>query len=316
MNRLAMFGLVLLVCGGPTSLAFAEVVDASVCEVLADPSAFDGKFVRIKAATVIAGFDEFVVDGSGCSPAAAIWLAYPEGAKAKAGPAALVRLQVAKNGAAVSDAPKRTAVALQKNGDFERFDSLLARPYKSHATCLGCPRYTVAATLVGRLDGVSVSRVVRDKAGKAAGIDGFGNLSLYRARLVLQAVSDVVPSEIDYSAAGTPVRGDSRRAGSRLAADQVKRAIAAFGAEGEDNGVVVGFGVANEVPADEGARGGGDSPDGILFQVTFDMDRLGREMLRKGMTHVGTHIADVRGGVALRGPDQAELHAWQVTFSE
>src|SRR5438034_623090 len=51
------------------SAALAQVVDASVCDGLADPPAFDGKVIRIRAVTAVAGFDEFLLDGSGCNPA-------------------------------------------------------------------------------------------------------------------------------------------------------------------------------------------------------------------------------------------------------
>ena len=87
MKRIAVF--LLLLCSAAAS---AHVVDATVCDVLANPRSFDGKTIRVQAATVVTGFDEFLIDGSACSPAAAIWLAYPAGTKAKAGPAALVQL--------------------------------------------------------------------------------------------------------------------------------------------------------------------------------------------------------------------------------
>src|ERR1035438_5143913 len=75
----------------------AQVVDLTVCEALKNPQSFDGKIVRIKG-TVAAEFDQFVVKGTGCGQNVnAIWLSYPEGAKAKAGPIALVQLQPARN---------------------------------------------------------------------------------------------------------------------------------------------------------------------------------------------------------------------------
>lgn len=310
MYRLATASmLLLLVCA--SNAGAQEVVDASVCDVLADPVAFDGKIVRIKGATVAAGFDELVIEGSGCNPAGAIWLAYPAGTKGSAGPAAFIRLQLAKNSTATAEVPKRNPVALQANDDFKRFDSLLATPHKS-STCLGCRRYKVTATITGRLDGASNAGVVRDANGNVTGVAGFGNLNLYRARLVLQSVSDVAPQEIDY--AKTPVNGDARRAGPRAPRNAVSEAAAAFGAPGENNGVHVGFGVANAVPADDGAKSGEDSPDGLLFVVTFDLERLGKESLSKAIAHMGTHIADVRRPRA-QGLQEAEARAWQITFS-
>lgn len=297
MNRLALCLLLL------ASAASAQVVDTSVCDVLANPVSFDGKIVRLTAVTVIAGFDEFVIDGSGCKPGGAIWLAYPENTKAKSGPAGFVRLQLAKNSPAAANAPKRTLVTLQKNGDFARFDSLLATPHKSSAQCLGCSRYTVTATLTGRLDGASNAGLVRDAAGKVTGLDGFGNLNLYRARLVLQAVSDVVQHDVT----------NIRKPGTPPTADQVQKAAAAFGEEGEDNGVMVGFGPSSEV-ADEGIKGDASSPDGVLFHVTLDMKRLGKNLLSKAIAHMGTHIADIRDARA-QGVDEAEARAWPVTFA-
>jgi hypothetical protein len=316
MKRLGTCLVFLLLSCWLQSTAVAEVLDTSVCGVLANPASFDGKVIRIKAATVVAGFDEFVVDGSGCSPAAAIWLAYPEGTKAKAGPAAFLRLQLAKNSAVVASAPKRAPVTLQRDSDLERFDSLLATPYTSSAICLGCPRYTVAATLVGRLDGVSTPGVLRDKSGKLIGLAGFGNLNLYGARLVLQAVSEVTPYEVNYLESSTATKGDSQRARPSASVEQTKRAGAAFGEPGENNGVSVRFGVANEVPSDEGAIGKEDSPDGILFLATFDMGRIGKQVMPKAIAHVGTHIADIRGGALDGSLNEAESRAWQATFGK
>jgi hypothetical protein len=313
MNRLGMLVLSLVLGLGPG--VSAEVVETSVCGVLANPASFDGTLIRIKGARVVAGFDEFVVEGSNCSPPAAIWLAYPQGTKGKAGPAAFLRLQPARNSAVVSESSRRAPVTLQQDSAFKRFDSLLAKPHKSPAPCLACPRYSVSATLVGRLDGVDASGLQRDGSGKPTSLGGFGNLNLYRARLVLQAVSDVVPQELDYPASGPTVNGDSRRVGS-AAPDQVRRAAAAFGELGERNGVVVSFGVANEAPTDEDSRGTAESPDGILFLATFDMDRLGTQGLPMAMRHIGTHIADIRGNHARQGLDALESRAWQATFGE
>lgn len=291
--------------------ASAQIVDTSVCDVLANPRAFDGKMVRLSA-TAVAGFDEFVIQGSGCGSEGAIWLSYPPGTKGKAGPAALLRLQLAKNAAAGADASERVPVALQHDAQFARFDSLLATPFKSRAMCLGCSRYAASATMVGRLDAVATPGLIRDSSGKVTGLSGFGNLNMYRARLVLQSVADVVPHEIDYTAIA--IAGDSRRAPSHATAEELRRAAAAYGAEGEDNGVIVDFGVPNEVVPNEFAKGPSASPDGLLFHVTFNMDRVSKSDLSAAMAHDGTHIADVREGVAVKGLAAFEDRAWRATF--
>src|SRR5262249_19232943 len=160
------------------------------------------------------------------------------------------------------------------------------------ATSSGCTRSRSVAKenrrtyeSPGTMDGSSGAGLVRDSNGTPTGLTGFGNLNLYRARLVLQSVTDVVPQVIDYSASGTPRKGDSRRA-TPAATEETKRAVEAFGGPNEANGVIVSFGVANEIPHDEGSKGRDSSPDGILFQATFDMDRLGKQPFQDAMRHV------------------------------
>ena len=297
-----------------------QVVDATVCDILANPMSFDGKTVRVKG-VVIAGFEEFAIKGSGCNQAVnAIWLSYPEGTKGKAGPVALLLLQLGKNHPATVANVRRSPVTLDRNKDFKTFDSLLSAPAKTSGMCLGCVRHAVAATLVGRLDGSPDTGLIRDSAGKVTGIGGFGNLNRYRARLVLQSVSELAPQEIDYSKGGAPP-GEAASAGGSFTpgaptADQVKRGADAFGAPGEDNGVNVAFGGANEVPSDDGPKSSADSPDGLVFQAVFDGERLKGAAMQVALSHVGTHIADIRSaspeayGLPLYG---AEFRAWQTS---
>jgi hypothetical protein len=97
-------------------------------------------------------------------------------------------------------------------------------------------------------------------------------------------------------------------------ADQVKRAAEAFGAPGEDNGAGVGFGVANEVAKDDAAKSDANSPDGLLFNLTLDGDRLKGPAMEIAMSHAGTHIADIRSTAS--GTQNVpfygmEFHGWQ-----
>jgi hypothetical protein len=324
----------LLFCLAFQALLAAQVVDVSVCDVLTNPQSFDGKIVRIKG-TVAAGFEEFVIKDTSCNQSVnAIWLAYPEGTKGKAGPVAVAQVQLAKNNPSASSNPSRTQIKLDKNKEFKQFDSLLSSPYKAGGMCLGCTRYSVAATMVGRLDGIKDSGVVRDSQGKFVSAQGFGNLNLYRARLVLQSVSDVSAHEIDYSKVSAETKDDSPHESSggdpiaaahqsarafkpdSQAAEQLERAAAAYGKPGEDNGVDVGFGVPNEVLKGDGPTGDKNSPDGLLINCIFDMDRLKGDALSRAISHVGTHIADLRdpkSTAAQSTPFEAEHRAWQTT---
>jgi hypothetical protein len=307
----------------------AQIVDTSVCDILANPQSFDGKIIRIKG-TVQAGFEEFIVKNPSCpQPVNAIWLAYPEGTKGKSGPAAFVQIQLAHNNSAPGLSAARSRIKLDKDKTFKQFDSLLSTPYKGGGICLGCVGYTVSATLVGRLDGTEQPGIVRDSKGNFIRVNGFGNMNRYSSRLVLQSVSDVTPHEIDYAniavapqrdltqAGGDPISAAHRVAlafppGS-LQAKQLEVAVAAYGKPGEDNGVDIAFGIPNTVPKDDGVKGKGDSPDGLLFNCTFDMDRLKGNALTLSLSHIGTHIADMRAGMWNATPHDMENRAWQTT---
>lgn len=307
----------------------AQVVDATVCGILTSPQSFDGKVVRVKG-TVIAGFDEFEIQDLSCKlPVNGIWLAYPEGTKGKAGPAAVIQLQLAKNSPGKAVAPTRARVAIEKSKDFKQFDALLSTPYRGPGRCLGCVRSTVSATLTGRLDGVDHPGIERDAKGMVTAVRGFGNLSAYSARLVIQSVADVAGQEIDYSKAGAlpkseadegsggdPIASAHQAAkafGGNAIGAQIERAAAAYGAPGDDNGVDVGFGVANEVPKGEELVGSGNSPDGLLYLTSLDMDRLKGKALSEAIAHTGTHIADLRASKVAGSLYELETTAWQVT---
>jgi hypothetical protein len=230
-----------------------------------------------------------------------------------------LRLQLGKNNPTVVSNVSRAPVPLDKNKEFKEFDKLLSTQAKTDGMCPGCVKFTVAGTFVGRLDGTKVAGLLRDGGGKVVGLNGFGNLNLYSARLVLRSVSEISPQEIDYAKGGVAAPPDAT-SGSRSfiagspTADQVKRAAAAFGAQGEDNGVSVGFGVANEIPKDDTTKSNSNSPDGLLFDVTIDGDRLKGTAMEIAMSHAGTHIADIRStasGIPSLPFYGVEFRAWQ-----
>ncbi len=304
----------------------AQVVDTTVCEILKNPISFNNKIVRIKG-KIAAGFDQFAIAGPECGQKVnAIWLAYPEGTKAKSGPMAMLQLQPAKNFSGTVAIADRTAIQLDKSKEFKQFDSLLSSPSKGSGFCLGCGRYSVSATFVGRIDGTAAG-LKRDATGKIIAFSGFGNLNAYNARMVLQSVSDIDSQEIDYSKPPAPAPGEATPesqagiivanefgAGSKLQM-QTKRAADAFGTQDENNGVVVGN-VSNEASAKNEAKGRNNSPDGILFVCGFDFSHLDEDSLARTRTHLGEHIADLRNperGVEAAGAFQLEYRAWLTT---
>ena len=320
MKRLiVLFGL-LLAFGCGLHAQAAAPVDTTVCDVVKNPASFDGKMVRIKG-TVVAGFDEFMIKDAtdpNCGyQVNGIWLSYPQGSKAKSGPVAIVIAQPAHNFAGTWKAPTRTPVTLDKSKDFKQFDSLLAQPHQKGADmCLGCARYEVTATLVGRLDTVADAMIKRDASGKIVGFGGFGNMNAYPARLVLASVSDVTPKEIDYSKTDAITKGDAVltpppgsgpefddpfavaiRLASHVAAgpaaEQAQKAVAQFPKGKEQNGVSVVFGGAgNEVTPD--GPGAKDSPDGVLYNCVLNRDHLQGPSMVVALFHVGQHVADLR----------------------
>lgn len=326
------FFAVAVLCAASCGL-HAQTVDTTVCEVLKNPQAFNGKTVRIKG-TVVADFAQFVIKGEGCGQKVnGIWLSYPEGTKGKAGPAAVLEYQAARNFTGTLANAERTPVQLDKSKDFKQFDSLLSAQYKSTGICLGCAKNVVNATLVGRLDGVASAGLRRDKAGKILSVSGFGNLNAYSARLVLQSVADVAAQAVDYAKITAATKDETvaettadpvataHTAAKALGAgnalgDQVERAANAFGKPGEDNGAVIGFGIANEAIAKSEAKGEKDSPDGVLFNCSFDKNRLKGVALSLAIVYAGTQIADLRSTQpVVEKQDTFDLvnHAWQNT---
>jgi hypothetical protein len=228
-------------------------------------------------------------------------------------------MQPARNFAGMITPINRNPIKLENNKDFKQFDSLLSVPHKGGETCLGCMRYEVAATLVGRLDGVDPT-LRRDSAKKIVEIRGFGNLNLYSARLVLQSVSDVSPQEIDFSKPSTD--GNANPALStpdvpgQSPGDQVARATAAFGKEGEDNGVSVGFGGLSEADPNLERKSDHDSPDGVLWNCSFDSAQLKGTSMALAIAHMGDHIANLRNfqpNAAASSLYTLEYSAWTTT---
>jgi hypothetical protein len=334
MKRVLFPALLLLALG---SSLRAQIVDTTVCAVLKNPSSFDGKMVRIKA-TAAAGFDQFILKDGDCgAPVNGIWLDYPPGTRGKAGPAAVVEIDPAHNFPGKYAAPTRAAVTLEKDKNFKQFDSWLAERHDNAlSSCLGCSRYEVTGTFVGRLDGVTDATLKRDANGKVIGFGGFGNMNAYAARLVLQSVSDVARKEVDYSSLEALTRKDQAQPppagsddhdpiaaaqkaaaamGANPAGEAAAKDTAVYGKPGEQNGVVIGFGAANEAAPAVAATA--DSPDGVLYNCTFNKERLHGNALGVALIHIGQHISDLRGVSAdeFAPVYGLEYNAWVVTAS-
>jgi hypothetical protein len=293
-----------------TGVMQAQTVNATVCEIIKDPQSFNGKMVQVQG-TVRAGLDQFILVGNDCGRGSSgIWLTYPEGTKGKAGAAVVLELQAASNFSGSVETPTRTAVTLDKNKDFKQFDTLLSTPYKNAGPCMGCVKYEVNATIVGRLDG-TIASIQRDGTGKITQVSGFGHLNLYSARLVIQSVSSVAPVEIDYakstknlslSAYDDSSSGDaisvmkqaSKNYGENSSVGaQIATAAEAYGKPREENGVLIGF-TTNEYSPQSDGKSTSSSPDGVIYNCHFDASRLKGAFQAIALAYAGSLINDLR----------------------
>ena len=155
--------------------------------------------MRIKG-TVVASFDQFVIKGADC------------GNQRQQEHLALLSGRNQSQGGSGSHGANTTGAELYRrhscgSGRRSRWtrtrnssSSIRSCPrLEKGGMCLGCNKFEVTATLVGRLDAVEKAGLQRDKAGKIIGFGGFGHMNAYQARLVLESVSDVTSKEIDYS---------------------------------------------------------------------------------------------------------------------
>lgn len=319
--------------------AQTQPVDTTVCAVMKNPTAFNGKMVRIKG-TAVVGFDQFVLEDGNCGQQVnGIWIAYPEGTKGKAGPLALVEVGPAHNYAGTLPAAEAAPVTLVHDKAFKQFDSLLAQTdAKGGGMCLGCFKNHVQATLVGRLDAVADPIVRHNSAGKVTSLGGFGNLNGYPVRLVLESVADVTAKEVDYSKADAVTKkaqpenassadlSDSKTTAEKLVkalltnpiGEMLQKDLDVYGHPNEQNGVVIGFGDANSVSEALDKPAADDSPDGAMYYVTFNHHRLDASTEPLAILHIGQHIEDLRHprpGNEDAPPYILEYDGWIVTVS-
>ncbi len=152
------------------------VMDASVCGILANPMAYDGRLVRARARVWI-GFEDFTLR---CEGSAAgqdyLWLEYGSGVKYQ--PTVWC----------CGDLTPRDPLKLVQDADFKRFHQLLTAQVKRRG-CYDCYLYEITATLTGRVD---VAPQQRDANGRSHCVGGgFGHFGFVCVRMVIASVRDV-----------------------------------------------------------------------------------------------------------------------------
>ena len=142
----------------------------------------------------------------------------------------------------------------------------------------------------------------------------------YPARLVLESVADVTPKPVDYSASDAILKkdktsqgpdnnresgpteedpiSDAQKLAAGLAGSPVVTQIQAdltLLPQGKKPGEInISYGRSNEVSANDRAPSAADSSDGVLYNCTFDRDRLSEPALTLALMHMAQHAADAR----------------------
>jgi hypothetical protein len=183
-KRLVPFLVTMLILTGQAA-QFDQPVQATVCEILGHPIAYNGKIVRVRA-TVDIEFEHSAFSAKECKRAEGyewIWLEYGSGPKWQ------------PTTWCCGDLTPRDKLNLFQDKTFRLFHRYITAQVKKKGPCeYGCPRYEVTATLTGRLDVLEPKRFPNGSMGCFG--DGFGHFGSSCARLVLQSVSDVVAIDI------------------------------------------------------------------------------------------------------------------------
>ena len=113
----------------------------------------------------------------------------------------------------------------------------------------------------------------------------------------------------------------AQKSADKLAAgppkDAAEKAAAVYGKHGDAaTGVYAANGIANEASPKDEDLGTKDSPDGVLFNCTFDLDHLQGDSLTRAVLHMGEHVSELRNpspGNEAAPPYILESDAWVVT---
>ncbi len=214
LRSLQVAGMVAGLLAASTLLRATEPIP-SFCDVASRPDRFADQVVTVRA-QVMVGFEVSLLVASGC--ASRLWLEMPG-----AGPRAMVGGGGGCRGRVVPDVSAEQFIALAGSGAFkvpenlpwkeipapaplqhvpskqwQRFVEKVNKqvPKRHGVVCIDCPRYTVTATLRGRLEYQPNGCVKAAADGKFDYYSGgFGHLNAYPARLVVSDVVDFVAEE-------------------------------------------------------------------------------------------------------------------------
>lgn len=192
-----------LACAIPLSPNASQIqipvtpLDATICEIVKDPSAFNNKLVRVRGSVLI-GSEYSTIDDDACQHGMGLWFALGGGGT---NPGLVATIGgVSRPG--LEDSAGRIIppfpVTLVRDAGFKRFDRLIRAAIKAdqQAAKLNPDKpvfHQVTATFVGRIDGVSpeihafhLKRKPMDKLDYL----GFGQAGQFDAQLVVRSVEN------------------------------------------------------------------------------------------------------------------------------
>ena len=210
LNMKRIHASILLALGLATPLAYGQKatnnpppkpLEATVCEILDDPSAYNNRRVKVRGYVSASSEYSLLVDER-CDTNP-IWLAFADGSAAP-------QLVATVNGTGTAggrDAKGRQIppmpVHLIRDANYKELMHYLAISAKGEACADGppsplppdCTTYRVTATFTGRVDGVSKQiHEAHRKRSSGDQIDGkgFGHMGMFDAQIVVQSVENVI----------------------------------------------------------------------------------------------------------------------------
>jgi hypothetical protein len=175
-------------------------IEATVCEILRNPSVFNNKLVRVRG-QVSVSFESSVLEDEACSDHA-IWFSIADETGAS-GLGAMLNENGKPRGKNSPGAPiPPFSVKPIRDSNFEKFAHYLTVKAKAkpcfnpptQPTPMDCGVDRLIATFTGRVD--SVSKAVHEahlkrKSGEGTDWKGFGHMRMFDAQLVVEQVEDV-----------------------------------------------------------------------------------------------------------------------------
>jgi hypothetical protein len=196
-----LYGALALTATGWAQVGPHGPIKTNLCEMLRNPSQFNGRIVQLRA-KFDSGMEFQGLLDEGCSQR--IWLRWPnedsEEAPPPKGKFAFIKSKTdLKRPQLLTWRSYPPPIKLAKDKSYEDFQGFISKHYTPKASNIicNCPLYVVTATFVGRFDFASL-RAIRSADGRIEIVPamGFGHLNGWKGQLTLQSVSQVTAEPV------------------------------------------------------------------------------------------------------------------------